>query len=77
MQSETHLAVFTKPSLVNYVFREFYSECYKFSSLSTEQADQLDVPLTLEERGSHAVSMTRHKLPGLDGIYPELLVELW
>lgn len=46
-------------------------------SLSTEEANQLDAPLTLEELRSAAVSMTRHKSPGLDGIPPELFVELW
>lgn len=46
-------------------------------SLSEEQADELDAPLTLEELRSAAISMTRHKSPGLDGIPPELFLEIW
>lgn len=48
-----------------------------FPSLSAAQAKQFDAPITLEELKLAAASMNRHKSPGLDGVLPDLLLEIW
>lgn len=48
-----------------------------FPSLSAAQAKQFDAPITLEELKLAAASMNRHKSAGLDGILPELILEIW
>uniref|UniRef100_A0A3Q3GDX3 Reverse transcriptase domain-containing protein n=1 Tax=Labrus bergylta TaxID=56723 RepID=A0A3Q3GDX3_9LABR len=45
--------------------------------LTTEEAHSLDSPLTLSALKEALKSMQKGKSPGLDGLPPELLLELW
>lgn len=71
----------TLPSDINHVFTSHdmveFLNSLKLPSLSTSQATQLDAHITLKEFKEALDSMPKSKSPGLDGIPPELISELW
>ncbi len=79
--------VTTNPVAINEIFKGFYTNLYKAETdfdepickprISQMDKESLEAPLSMEELHVSLKSLQKGKSPGLDGLPPELYLEIW